>query len=156
MALRRFFLLLAAAFAVGVAVLAVTLSRVGELERLPPDAASARFESIRDSLGPSDPILSVAPDGGLALRPPPTSAPVTRTRVLEVMAYRGAQRSLVRVEIPFWFLRMKAPAVDLVLRDTGLSMKDLGLAPGELVRYGPAILLDEERPNGDRVLVWTR
>lgn len=44
----------------------------------------------------------------------------------------------------------------LVWRSTEVELRDLGLTPGELARYGPAVVIEETRANGDRVLIWTR
>ena len=35
------------------------------------------------------------------------------------------------------------------------AMDRLGVTPDELQRYGPAIVIDRVRPNGDLLLVWT-
>lgn len=80
------------------------------------------------------------------------AAPPTRLRVL---AYRTPQQRLVQADVPFWFLRLKGPAVQYALRGTGLDLEQLGVSPADLERYGICLLLDETRTNGDRLLVWT-
>ena len=58
--------------------------------------------------------------------------------------------------VPFWFLKLKGPAAQMALRGTGLDLEYLGLAAGDLERYGPALVIDHTRPSGDRLLVWTQ
>ena len=72
-----------------------------------------------------------------------------------LLAYRAAEQRLVRVDVPFWFLKMKGPAVQYSLRGTGVDLERLGVTAAELEGYGASVVLDESRHNGDRVLVWT-
>jgi hypothetical protein len=90
----------------------------------------------------------------LTRRPPPTirASPVS---VLRVLAYRIPEQRLVRAAVPFWFLKVKGPAVQYALRDTGLDLDRLGITASDLEQYGPAVVFDETRHNGDRLLVWT-
>jgi len=71
-------------------------------------------------------------------------------------AYRAAEHRLVAADVPFWFLKGKAPAVRFALRGTGLDLERLGMTPGELERYGAALILDENAASGDRLLIWTK
>ena len=80
------------------------------------------------------------------------AVPPTRLRVL---AYRAPERRLVQAEVPFWFLKLKGPAVRYALRGTGLDLERLGVSPADLERYGVCLILDEARANGDRLVVWT-
>jgi hypothetical protein len=57
--------------------------------------------------------------------------------------------------VPFWFLKVKGPAVQYALRGTGLDLKRLGVSPADLEGYGVCLILDQTRTNGDRLLVWT-
>jgi hypothetical protein len=72
-----------------------------------------------------------------------------------VLAYRADAERLVRADLPFWFVKMKGTAVQYALGDTGLDLGALGIDPVELERYGPCLILDQTRANGDRLLVWT-
>ena len=61
------------------------------------------------------------------------------------------EQRLVHAIVPFWFLKMKGPAVQYALRDTGVDLKRLGVTPGDLEQYGAGVVLDEARANGDRL-----
>jgi hypothetical protein len=61
----------------------------------------------------------------------------------------------VRANVPFWFFKLKGPAIQLVLRGTEIDLKKLGVTAADLESHGPGLVLDEIRSNGDRVLVWT-
>jgi hypothetical protein len=139
---------------VAVAILGVFTWRSISMETLPEDQAARRFETARAVFSGSSPILTVGTDG--RLRPAiPSASRVERPTRFRVLAYRAAERRLATASLPFWFLKMKGPAVAYSLQDTGLDLDRLGVTPADLERYGPALVLDETRPNGDRLLVWT-
>lgn len=45
--------------------------------------------------------------------------------------------------------------MQFTLRDTGLDLERLHVTGDDLARHGPGLILDQQRPNGDRLLVWT-
>ena len=123
------------------------------IETLAQDHAIARFERARSMFSGRPPILTAS---GGRLRPAvPPAGPVQRPTRFCVLAYRAPEGRLATVSLPFWFLTMKGPAVAYSLRDTGLDLDRLGVTPADLERYGPALVLDETRANGDRLLIWT-
>jgi hypothetical protein len=125
------------------------------VEPAAPDDALRRFAEIRSRLALTSPMLQIDATGGVTRRTaPPEAATVPPTR-LRVLAYRAPQQRLVHADAPFWFLKMKGPAVRYALRDTGLDLDRLGVSPADLERYGICLILDETRKNGDRLLVWT-
>ncbi len=77
-----------------------------------------------------------------------------RLKRIGVLAYRADSDRLYRMDIPFWFYRMKGPALEFVLRDTGFDLGDLGIKPKDLQRRGPGLVLDEEQQDGGRIVVW--
>ena len=140
----------------GLSVFGVLAWRSVTVERLDSDPALRRFAAIRDQFGGWEPILRVDSAGKIERRPLPDNDPGTHATVLHALAYHVSDRRLVRAEVPFWFLKAKGPAVQYSLRGTGVDLKRLGLTPRELERYGPCVVLDEARANGDRLLVWTQ
>jgi len=118
-----------------------------------PNDAFQRFTEIRSRVH-GEPVVQVGASSTLTRRPPPMNPP-SRVSVLRVLAYRVPEQRLVRANVPFWFLKLKGPAVRYALRDTGLDLDRLEVTPADLEQYGPAIVFDETRQNGDRVLVWT-
>jgi hypothetical protein len=125
------------------------------VEQAPPNVALLRFAEIRQRLALTEPALQIDEAGGVTRRNVPAeSATVPPTR-LRVLAYRAPQQRLVHADVPFWFLKVKGPAVQYALRDTGLDLDRLDVSPADLERYGVCLILDETRANGDRLLVWT-
>jgi hypothetical protein len=124
------------------------------VERVQPSEVSARFAEIRTRLSCTEPIWQADAAGVLTRREPP-GEPETRPTRLRVLGYRAPQERLVRVDVPFWFLKVKGPGVQYTLSEAGLDLERLGITPGDLEKYGPCLVLDQTRANGDRLLVWT-
>ena len=99
-------------------------------------------------------MVRVDTHGGLSVRSP-LQGEVRSIRTLHVLVYRASIERLVRVDIPVWFLKIKAPALRFLMRDTGLDLQEFGITLRELQRHGPCIVLDETSANGDRIFLWT-
>ena len=61
----------------------------------------------------------------------------------------------MEVDVPLWFVGVKGPAMQFALRGTSIDFQSLGVTAAELQRAGAAVVLDETRSNGDRILAWT-
>jgi hypothetical protein len=153
---RRVVLMLAAGAAIGVGVFAVLVYRTVNIEHSDREEAVRRFAAVRAALPPGRPVLAIDEAGSVVRQETPratTPGPLLR---LSVLVYQADVRRLVSADVPFWFLRIKGPAARFALRDTGLDLDRLGITPAELQRYGPAVVIDQARPNGDLLLVWTQ
>lgn len=152
---RRLLLGLPAGAVVGFSIFGVLVYRASSVEYLDEPEALRRFSSVRSALGSGTPLLLVDAAGNVVRRTdPPAEAPRTLSSV-GVLAYRNGEKRLITVDIPFWFFKLKGPAAQYVVEGTGLDLKRLGITAADLERHGPAIVLDQTRTNGDRLLVWT-
>jgi hypothetical protein len=116
------------------------------------DAALA-FEAARLAHAGDEPVVALR-DGALVRRPLPAE-PRDEPSDLLVLVYHRPTDRLIRAEVPFWFLRMKGPASEPVLRGAGIDLAEFGLTVDDLSRYGPALVFDGTRGH-DRVLLVTR
>jgi hypothetical protein len=124
-----------------------------ETSHAEPAGAARAFEAARAGFADVEPIVSVR-DGAFVRRPFPEEPPPAPSELVVIVYHRPTER-LVRAEVPFWFLRMKGPASERVLRGAGVDLQELGLTVDDLVRYGPALVFDASRGE-DRVLLATR
>ena len=122
---------------VGLSIFASLAYRAVNIRTALPSEAVTRVETVRQR------FLNGA------------ASAVSEVKLLEVLAYRASEQRLVEAHVPFWFLRMKGPALEFALRDTGLDLNRLGLTADDLARRGPGLVLDQTQANGDRLLVWT-
>jgi hypothetical protein len=116
--------------------------------------ALRRFSEVRGAFALNEPLLHIDAAGAVTRRAPTDSRAPPPKRFM-VLAYRAQAERLVRADLPFWFVRVKGTAAQFLLRDTGLDLGSLGISPAELEHYGPCLILDQTRANGDRLLVWT-
>ena len=138
---------------VGLSLFAVAAWRAVSVRQLESGTALQQFEAVRASINGA-PLLRRDESGSFERRVAPASdTPISE---LHVMAYHVSGRQLVRADVPLWFFRAKGPAVQYALRGTDFDLAALNLTPQELEAAGPCVVLDDVRPNGDRVLAWTQ
>jgi hypothetical protein len=99
-------------------------------------------------------MLDLDPSGRVVRRSSPPRERSGQLERLRILVYQVQQRRLVQADVPFWFVALKGPALQYAVRDTGVDLDRLGVTAADLRRHGPGPVLDETRPNGDRVLVW--
>ncbi len=139
-------------FAVGVTF--YSLQSVTTIEEVDGETAHERFVTVLAPLDSTDALLRRDAEGRW-IRSERTNDPTASgLKRIGVLAYRPDSERLYRMEIPFWFYRMKGPALGFVLRDTGFDLGDLGIQPKDLLRHGPGLVLNEEQQDGGRIVVW--
>jgi hypothetical protein len=152
----RIALAITVAALVGFSIFGSLVYRAVNVEKANSSEALTRFAAARRRFADQAPMLEVDASGRVTRSKAPllnasVTVPVTR---LEVLAYRAAEERLVSAHVPFWFFSLKGPALQFAVRDTGLDLERLGLTADDLSRHGPGLVLDQVRPNGDRLLVW--
>jgi hypothetical protein len=83
--------------------------------------------------------------------------PEKKLESLRVLAYDDDAGKLVRVQIPFWLLRMVPSKHLSLLNDEGIDIdaERVRLTLDDLERRGPGLVLDTKDRRGSLVLVWT-
>jgi hypothetical protein len=139
----------------GLGIFAFMVYRAVEIQTVEADRAFQRFAATRATLPPGQPLVALDDAGNLVRREEPrTNSPDPISR-LRVLAYHARSRRLASANVALWFFKLKAPAAQIALRDTGFDLERLGLTTAELSRHGPAVVVDSQHANGDRLLVWT-
>ena len=119
--------------------------------------ADQQFEQIRARFKDQAPLIDADDDGhGAQLHAAGRPAFTGELQSLHVAAYDPRAGKLVRFSVPFWLMRLGKDGkltigegtLDGVRGAEKLTVKDLEA-------FGPGLLIDESKPNGDRVLVWT-
>jgi hypothetical protein len=154
-AAKRILSSLLIAAAVGLAVFGVMVYRAVTIQTVASPDALREFSRVRAALPPGPPLLGIDAAGNVVRRAQSPKNPPDPIRRLRVLAYHADTRRLVSAEVPFWFLKLKGPAAQLALRDTGFDLERLRITPTELARHGPSVVIDSPRDNGDRLLAWT-
>jgi hypothetical protein len=117
------------------------------------DAARKRFEG-------ATPIFDVQSGGPVLTRPIPATGPATQLRTMHVLVWDPEQQTLTAANVPLALLRLRDGPID-VLRfaesgnRTEPRQKLVSIRLSELDRFGSSLLVDQEMPDGHRLLVWT-
>jgi hypothetical protein len=126
-----------------------------------PADAGREFEQVAARFTDQMPLIELD-DHGRFLRshtdrqPPRSAKPPDE---LHVMAFDPDQGRIVRVNIPFWLLRMKMRGMrggTIDLNGNRMDLEDLKLTVEDLERFGPALIVDHRAASGERVLVWSQ
>ena len=73
---------------------------------------------------------------------------------LHVLVWAKKDSKLVRLELPFWLLKMKSKPIEFGAYASGLDDVGMTMTAEELERYGPGIVVNMSPPSGERVLLW--
>lgn len=122
-----------------------------------PTAAAQDFEQIKSRFASQRPLIELD-DRGRFLRantdrPSSTAKPPEH---LYIMAFDPDDERIVRMNIPFWLLRMKMGGTTIDFNGNRMDLEDLRLTVEDLERFGPTLIVDHQTTSGERVLVWSQ
>jgi hypothetical protein len=121
-------------------------------------AATTDFQTIRERFANQKPLIELDEHGNFVHantdRPNGTQRPET----LNVLAFDPHDERVVRVDIPFWLLRLKMGNGTRigVGGNRNLELQKLRLSVEDLERFGPTLIVDHQDVDGARVLVWSQ
>jgi hypothetical protein len=157
-------LLALALFAVTMLVLSwLLLSSWTTLETASAESASEAFDGARRAAGAGAATvayLEITAAGDVVVHREQELAEPADLDTLHLVAWQPSAQRLVRVDFPFWFVALKLSGpVGLGTMIAGLVQDwenlDLGIDEDDLERRGPALVLDHDRGERGRVLLWT-
>jgi len=120
-------------------------------------AATSDLQTIRDRFASQKPLIELDDHGNFVHANVDRPASTQRPETLNVMAFDAGGERVVRVDIPFWLLRLKNRGSMIDLGGGGnIDLAKLRLTVDDLERFGPTLILDHRDPNGSRVIVWSQ
>lgn len=148
-----------AVFVVFVGISAVVVSVAWFREHLSIEAASGTsaetaFAEVRQRFGGKAPLLEMQGTSLARRNAPAEDAARTTLTTLHVLAWDAREEQLARIDIPFWFLRLKETPIRFGTYATGLDELKISLTAAEIERYGPGVIVDISREGRDRALLW--
>lgn len=84
----------------------------------------------------------------------PGPGPAAELNTLHAIVWNPNESAVIRMDLPFWLLRLKKGPFDVTTR-TSAATNRLHLTVADVERYGPAVLVDFEDRDGERLFVWT-
>jgi hypothetical protein len=123
-----------------------------------PAAASRDFDQVSARFSGEKPLIELDEHGRyLRSNTDRHAAPGAKTpEALHVLAFDPDDGRIVRVEIPFWLLRLKLRGSAIDFNGQRMQLEDMKLTVEDLQRYGPALVVDHRVASGQRVLVWSQ
>ena len=118
--------------------------------------ATADFQAVRQRFTGQRPLIELDERGNFLHantdRPKGTSPPTT----LNIMAFEPRDERIVRMDLPFWMLRLKMRGSRFDVGGGNVDLAKLRLTVEDLERFGPTLIVDHKDSDGSRVLVWTQ
>jgi hypothetical protein len=155
-------ILLAILGVLGVFVIAVVGTGIwivrSHVENVSMDEATASrsFDDIRSRFGNTGPVIALRGDGPVLLRRPTETQPAGPVATLHILRWNGRAERMSRIDVPFSLLRMRDGLFWLRAEPDATNLSfSTSLRVSDIERYGPAVLVDDTMPNGERVLVWS-
>jgi hypothetical protein len=118
------------------------------------------FSAAIAEAGGGPPFIEIADDGTVVIHREQESEKMRGFDTLTLLYWTPANGEIRRVDYPHWFVRLKtSSAVNLgtmiaaARKDWGHL--DLSVSYDDLMRRGPALLLDHELENRSRIMIWT-
>lgn len=114
------------------------------------DQERQRFGTEKALIGTEDVDNAAAVQTRLAAMPTSTVQPTE----MSILVWDPNDERTVRMELPFWMLKMGKRKIDF--GSSGFDFDRFRIDVNDLERIGPKLIVDIQRPGGERVLVWTR
>jgi hypothetical protein len=119
-------------------------------------AATSDFQTVRDRFATQTPLIELDDHGNFVHANTDRPNGTTRPEALAIMAFDSRDERVVRMDIPFWLLRLKTRGTRINVGGNGnIDLAKLRLTVEDLERFGPTLIVDHRDADGSRVLVWT-
>jgi hypothetical protein len=119
-------------------------------------AATEDFQTIRQRFAAQKPLIELDEHGTFLRANADRPAGAQRPQTLNVMAFDPRDEKVVRMELPFWLLRLKGRGGRFDIGRSNVDLARMRITVEDLERYGPILILDQKDTDGSRVLVWSQ
>lgn len=119
-------------------------------------AASSDFDTVRARFASQKPLIELDDHGEFIRANTDRPAGSTRPQSLNVMAFDPDDEKVVRMDLPFWLLRLKSGGSRFSVGGGDVDLAKLRLTVEDLEHFGPTLILDHKDRKGARVLVWSQ
>lgn len=117
--------------------------------------ATADFQTIRARFANQRPLIELDERGNFLHANTDRPASAQRPQTLTVLAFDSHDEKIVRLELPFWLLRLKGSG-RFEVGAGNVDLAKLRLTVEDLERFGPTLILDQKDSDGSRVLIWSQ
>ena len=121
-------------------------------------AAVKTFEDQRAQFNGQTPVIALDDlDSPEVVRKKLDALPTSTTPIsdLHVLVWSPDSQRTVDISLPMWILKMGKRKMDFG-SNSGVDFERYRIDITDIERIGPHLLVDLEKPGGERVLVWTK
>ncbi len=119
-----------------------------------PDAAKS-FDEIRAKFPGQRPLIEFqGGDRGTINVNESTTPSSVKLTTLHIVAFDDDEGRMVKVDVPFWLLRLKSGPIAFSSYASGFDDERVRLRVEDIERRGPGIVLDISERSEGRVLIW--
>jgi flagellar basal body-associated protein FliL len=140
----------------GIGMVVFTAYWVGshvEIVETPPADAVKTFEDAWAKFPGQRPLLEIVDGKPQELTAAATNSS-TRLTTLHIIAFDDNENQMVRVDVPFWLLRLKSGPISFNSYASGFDDRKVKLSVEDIEKHGPGIVVDYSERNEGRVLIW--
>jgi len=119
-------------------------------------AATTDLQAIRDRFASQKPLIELDDRGNFVHANTDRPSSTQRPESLNIIAFDARDERVVRIEVPFWLLRLKSRGTLVDVGSSNIDLQKLRLTVEDLERYGPTLIVDHRDANGSRVVVWSQ
>ena len=119
-------------------------------------AASEDFQTVRQRFAAQKPLIELDEHGSFLRANTDRPAGTQRPQTLNIIAFDPHDEKMVRVDVPFWVLRLKGGGGKFDIGRSNVDLARMRITVEDLERYGPILILDQKDTDGSRVLVWSQ
>jgi hypothetical protein len=119
-------------------------------------AATEDFQTIRQRFATQKPLIELDERGSFLRANTDRPAGTQRPQTLNIIAFDPHDEKMVRVDVPFWVLRLKGGGGKFDIGRSNVDLARMRITVEDLERYGPILILDQKDTDGSRVLVWSQ
>jgi hypothetical protein len=119
-------------------------------------AASSDFDSVRQRFTAQKPLIELDDHGDFVRANTDRPAGTVRPQMLNIMVFDPEEEKVVRMELPFWLMRLKSGGARFSMGGGNVDLAKLRLTVEDLERFGPTLILDQKDHKGTRVLIWSQ
>jgi hypothetical protein len=119
-------------------------------------SASADFQTIRARFVNQRPLIELDDRGNFLHANTDRPAGTVQPTSLNIMAFDSKDERVVRMDLPFWMLRLKMRGSRFDVGGGNVDLAKLRLTVEDLERFGPTLIVDHRGSDGSRVLIWSQ
>jgi len=119
-------------------------------------AAANDFDTVRARFSTQKPLIELDEYGEFVRANTDRPAGTAPPQSLNVMAFDSKEEKVIRMDLPFWLLRLKSGGTRFSMNGGDVDLEKLHLTVEDLERFGPVLILDHKDRKGSRVLVWSQ